>query len=195
MKNVLLVLTLLLSTQILFAQKWIVDPMHSVVQFKAGHMGIAEIVGAFEKYTVEFEPDNEEMTALKLNVDIETASLETEVEQRNEHLRSKDFFNVEKFPKMTFKSTSYKKKKKGMYELKGDLTMLGKTKSVTLMVKKGKEVTGLYGERRIGFVATGTVNRTDFGLTFNADMDNGSKLISEEIKIFIAMEFMKTEKK
>lgn len=195
MKNVLLVLTFLFATQLAFAQTWTVDPMHSRVQFKAGHMGIAEIVGVFEKYTVDFDPGNEEMTELKLSVDIETKSLETEVEQRNEHLRSKDFFNVEKYPKMTFKSTSYKKKKKGMYELKGELTILGKTKTVALMVKKGKEVTGLYGERRIGFVAAGKINRIDFGLTFNADMDNGSKLISEEIEIFIAMEFMKAEKK
>lgn len=194
MKNITYTVLLLLFTTTLFAQKWEVDPMHSTVQFRANHMGLADIIGVFENYEVNFEPANDEMNDLALSVDVQTNSVSTRVEARDAHLKSKDFLNVEEFPNMIFRSTSFKKKGKGRYELKGELTLMGVTKKIAMEVKKGKVVTGLQNEQRIGFVAMGTVNRTDFGIAFNMDMDNGFKLISDKIDILISMEFVKQTK-
>jgi polyisoprenoid-binding protein YceI len=154
-------------------------------------MGLASIIGIFDEYEVAFEPADEKMDDLALNVNVKTASVDTRIEARDAHLKSADFFDSENYPDMVFESTSFRKKGRG-YELSGNLTLKGVTKPIKLKVKKGKVVTGLQKEKRIGFVAAGTVKRSDFNIKFNMDMDNGFKLISDEIEILISMEFIQS---
>lgn len=189
MKLALTLLILLTYSLNSHAQKWIVDPAHSSVQFAANHMGLANIIGVFSNYEVAFEPENDKMDDLALNVSVKTASVDTRIEARDNHLKSADFFDVENHPNMIFESTNFRKKGKG-YELAGNLTIKGVTKPIKLKVRKGKVVTGLQNEKRIGFVAVGTIKRSDYGMAFNMDMDNGYKLISDDIDIQISMEFI-----
>jgi polyisoprenoid-binding protein YceI len=173
---------------------WPVDPVHSRVQFSALHMGLAEIIGTFDQYEVEYLVEGENFLEGRFNMEINIKSINTGNEQRNGHLLSPDFFDAEKYPTMVFNAKSFSKKKgKNTYKLLGTLTLKGITKEVELDVQMGKPVTGLYGERRFGFVASTVINRQDFGVSFNAKMDNGSDLVSNEVKIIINMEFSKSK--
>ena len=169
---------------------WELDKLHSQILFKVGHMGIAEVMGKFEDYHVELRPKKQDLTDFDLNIDIQTQSVNTGVEMRDQHLRSADFLNVEAHPKMNFKSSGFKKKKNNLYELKGELSLKGISKPVSLEVRMGKPVTDLEDNTRVGFVAKTTLDRRDFDVKFNKKMDNDAWLIDNEVEISISVEFI-----
>jgi polyisoprenoid-binding protein YceI len=174
---------------------WKCDPAHSSLRFKTTHMGLVEVWGRFAKYETNFTQKTvgNDLTASNFTLEADVNSVDTEMPDRDKHLKSADFLDAEKFPQLIFASKSFKKKKGNSYELTGTLTLKGVTKPVTIQVKAGKLVTGLQGEKRIGFSGQTSINRKEFGVNFNAPMDNGDVLIGETIDIFISMEFIAVE--
>ena len=191
MKKITTIIALLLFCTLLSAQTtWKADPMHSKLSFSTVHLGIADIAGLFKTFDITATTDKADFSDAVFELSTEVASINTEVEMRDNHLRSAEFFDVEKYPKMTFKSTSIKKigEEKGKYQLMGNLTLHGITKPVILTMwyrgtienPKSKALTA-------GFKFSGTLKRSDFdiGPTFPAAM------ISDEVKIKSDCEFIK----
>lgn len=190
MKNLITRLLFLTITTASFAQDWKVDKGHSKVAFIVQHHGISEVDGYFKKYDVVITTSKADLSDIVFEATVETASLTTDLEMRDNHLRSEDIFNVEKFPTMTFKSTSFKKKKKNQYVMTGNLTLRGVTKQITLDVTMNGPVENPNKNAKnfqVGIKALGKIKRSDFNL--------GSKLttafVSDEIQIRVTGEFNK----
>ena len=163
--------------------KWNIDPSHSTAEFSVRHLMITNVKGRFGKLEGSVNYDPEKPEASQIDVTIDATSIDTRDEKRDAHLRSPDFFDVEKFPSLTFKSTSVKKTDDG-FAATGDLTIHGVTKPVTLEVEGPSEVTkDPWGNQRIGASATAKVNRKDWGLNWNAALETGGVLVGETVKI------------
>jgi len=163
------------------------DPAHSEVGFKIRHL-VSKTRGRFDDFSGTFEYKSKKPSSLSVEVTIKTTSINTHNEKRDNHLRGKDFFHVEKFPEMTFKSKKAKKKGSNRIELTGDLTLLGVTKRVILDVELLGEAPDAFGKaNRIGFTAIGKINRKDFGMEYNIT-DKGGLVIGNEIEILIEVE-------
>lgn len=174
------------------AADYAVDPAHSVVGFGISHMMVSEVHGTFGTVegTVSYDPAN--TAATKVNAKIGIASVDTNQDQRDEHLRSPEFFDAAQFPEMTFVSTSATAAKKGKFTVTGDLTIKGVTKPVTLTVNTlSAEMKDPYGNIKAGTHATGTIKRSDFGLTWNQALEAGGWLVGDEVKIDLAIELAK----
>ena len=174
---------------------WKLDASHSKVSFSVVHAMVAETEGRFKMFegTVSSKSDMD-FTDANINFTIDASSINTEDEKRDGHLKSPDFFDVAKFPTLTFKSTSMKPTGKGKtaYEVEGELTMHGVTKKVKfLAIGAAKTVKDPYGQTKNGFKVTGTINRKDFGLTWNAALEAGGVMVSEEVNIVINIELNK----
>ncbi|MDF2451312.1 MAG: YceI family protein [Bacteroidota bacterium] len=176
---------------------WNVDASHSKLGFAVTHMMVSETEGKFKIYEgkVTSEKEGADFTNAKIDFSIDAASINTDDEKRDGHLRSADFFDVEKYPKITFKSTSMKPGKvKGTYTLTGDLTMHGVTKPVVLTaIGASKIVKDPYGMERYAFKVNGKLNRKDFGLTWNAALEAGGVAVSDEVRIDITIELTKAK--
>ncbi|GAB3903310.1 YceI family protein [Mucilaginibacter boryungensis] len=172
------------------ATKWVLDPMHSEVQFKVKHLVISTVTGSFKTFEGSLETENDDFTGANINFSLEVDSINTNQDQRDEHLKGAEFFDAEKYPKITFKSTSFTKNGDD-YTLVGDLTIKGITKSVTLAVEHGGTAGDFYGNTKAGFEITGKINRKDFGLTWNGVTEAGSVVVGEEIKLIINVQFAK----
>jgi len=168
----------------LFAAPYSVDVSHSSVGFKVKHMMISTVSGNFSGFSGSY--DLEKGIFKSLIGTVKTATIDTGIVKRDEHLRSADFFDVAVFPEMTFKMTSQKGKK-----LTGDLTMHGVTKKITFDLDIGGEVTDPWGNKRSGFVLTGKLNRKDYGLNWNEAIEAGGVVVGEEVKISIEVEGIK----
>jgi polyisoprenoid-binding protein YceI len=166
--------------------KWALDPMHSEVQFKVKHLVISTVTGSFKTFegTVTTQGDTFEGAEVEFSLDVN--SIDTNQEQRDGHLKSAEFFDGEKYPKITFKSTSLTDDK-----LTGDLTIKDVTKSVTLDVEHGGTATDFYGNLKAGFEVTGKINRKEFGLTWNGVTEAGAVVVGEDIKLIINAQFAK----
>ncbi len=170
--------------------RWNIDPSHSTAEFTVRHLMISNVRGRFGKLsgTVELDPAKPE--ASKIDVSIDATSIDTRDDKRDAHLRSADFFDVEKFPTVTFKSTSVKKTGDG-FEVLGELTMRGVTKEITLEVEDlsnpGKDP---WGNTRIGTSAKAKINRKDWGLNWNAALEAGGVLVGEQVKISLEVELI-----
>lgn len=171
-------------------KKWNIDPAHAMVEFRARHMIVSNVTGKFDHFDASAETEGDSMEDAKITFTAETASVNTGTEQRDNHLRSDDFFNAEKYPELKFVSTSFKKVKGDIYQLKGNLTIRDFTKPITLDVEYGGEVKDPYGNQRRGFTVTGKINRKDFGLKYNALLEAGGAVVSDEIKINCQAEFI-----
>ena len=172
--------------------KWAVDPTHSEVQFKVKHLMITTVTGYFQKFHVEAETEDEQFTNPK-NV-IFTAdvnSINTNNEQRDTHLRSPDFFDVENHGELRFEGTKYEKVGDDEFKLHGNLTIRGITKPVTVNVDFGGIVVDPYGQTKAGFTVSGKINRKDFGLTWSAVTEAGSVVVSDEIKLMAEIQLVK----
>ena len=174
------------------ATKWVLDPMHSEVQFKVKHLVISTVTGQFKSFEGQMETTSDDFTGAEIDFSLDVASIDTNQEQRDGHLKSPEFFDAEQFPKITFKSTSFTKKGDD-YELKGDLTIKGTTKPVTLAVEHGGSAADFYGNTKAGFEITGKINRKEFGLTWDGVTEAGSIVLGEEIKININVQFAKQQ--
>jgi polyisoprenoid-binding protein YceI len=169
--------------------KWDFDYAHSGIDFTVRHLLVSKVRGRFTKWTGKLELDEEHYESSKCEVEIDVASVDTHEPQRDAHLRSGDFFEVEKHPTMTFKSTKVAKKSADHLAITGDLTLRGITKEVTLEVEHpGVVAKDPWGKRRAGFTATTTINRKDFGVSFNQVLDQGGLALSEEVAITIEVE-------
>ncbi len=171
--------------------KWGFDKAHSKIQFDVDHMVISEVSGQFQIYEGTVVTSKGDFTDAKIDFSIDVKSIDTDNEGRDKHLRSKDFFDVEKYPKIIFSGKEIKKVGDNRYQLTGDYTMLGVTKEITLDVKYGGTVKDPYGNIKAGFKITGIINRTDFGLKYNSIMDSGGMMIGEEVTITCKIELIK----
>lgn len=148
------------------AQTWKVDPAHSSILFSAKHNGISFVHGRFDKFEGAVEGGSvSDFSGAKVSFSADVQSINTNVEPRDNHLRSADFFDVENHPKLTFESTSFKKTGDGTYEVKGNLTMRGNTKEVTLTATHVGSTKNRAGNDLVGFQLKGEVNRNDFGVS------------------------------
>lgn len=163
--------------------KWELDPAHSQIRFTARHMIVSRVSGSFDKFNVTAETEDEKLETAKITFSADTATVNTGVEARDDHLRSDDFFNAGKYPRLTFESTSFDKIDDENYSLKGDLTIRDVTKPVTLDVEFGGMVKDPYGNQRVGFSVSGKIKRKDFGLKYNALLESGGAVVGDEIKI------------
>ena len=170
--------------------KWKLDHDHSRVGFQVAHMVVSKTNGKFTEYTgvVEMDPEAKEFKTIEAV--IQTASVTTDHQKRDEHLRSPDFFDVQKFPTMTYTLKSYKKTG-DEYTAVGDLTLLGVTKEITLVGTFNGVAEDPWGNTRAGFTASGKVNRKDFGMKFSKLLDSGGMLVGDEVKIILEIEVIK----
>jgi len=188
---VMLSLILMLAHGPATAAVWKIDPDHSNIMFQVKHLGLAEVKGIFRKFegTVNLEDD---IAKSSVKVTIDAASIDTGVEKRDEHLRTADFFDVAKYPTLTFVSKKVAPAGKGRLKVIGDLTMHGITKEVVLnVVGPSKELKDPKGNIRRGLAATTTINRLDFGLTYNSVLENGVLAIGNRVTIHVETELVK----
>ena len=168
------------------SSQWIIDASHSNVGFSVRHMMISNVRGEFQKLEgkVTWDPAHPESTQIEASIDV--ASINTREAQRDAHLKGADFFDVEKFPTLTFKSKSAQAKSSSELSVKGDLTLHGVTKEVVLEVEAPSAPSkDPFGNVRIGATATTKLKRDDFGLVWNAALEAGGVLVGSEVKITI----------
>lgn len=170
-----------MSTQTL--TKWAIDTAHSEITFKAKHLMITTVTGSFKSYAVEVETEGNDFSTAKVKFEADIASINTNNEQRDGHLKSDDFFNAEAYPKLTFVSKAVKNVKADSFELVGDLTMRDVTREISLMVEIGGVKVDPWGNAKAGLSFSGKVNRQDFGLKFHVVTEAGDLLVSDEIKL------------
>lgn len=171
--------------------KWSIDPTHSEIIFKVKHLMITTVTGHFKQYDLEVETESDDFhSAKKIEFSADINSIDTGNEQRNAHLRSSDFFNVEKNPKLHFSGTKYEVKGDEA-KLHGDLTIGGITKPLTLNVEFGGVVKDPWGGERAGFSIKGKLSRKDFGMVYNAALEAGGVVVGDEVKINAEVELVK----
>lgn len=171
---------------------WKLDPTHSSAEFKVKHMMISNVKGSFSGLNGLLIDDAEDPTRSSVVASIDVSTLTTGDAQRDGHLKGADFFDVEKFPTMTFKSVSVKKTGEGEYRVTGALTLHGVTKPVTFAVE-GPSAPGKdpWGNTRIGLSASAKINRKDFGLSWNSALETGGVLVGEDVAIHLDVQFIK----
>lgn len=175
-----------------FAADWNVDDSHSSAQFKVRHLMVSTVRGEFGKVSGTVQYDAKAPEKMVIEATIDASSINTRNKDRDDHLRGADFFDVAKFPTLTFKSTSAKKLAKDKFAVTGNLTMKGVTKPVTLeVVGLDKEVTDPWGNTRVGASATGKINRKDWGLGWNQALEAGGVMVGDEVELVIDAELIK----
>lgn len=170
---------------------WTLDPTHSEVTFKVKHLMISNVKGEFKNFTATV--DGEDFEKAKIGASIESASIDTNNADRDGHLKSADFFDVENYANLTFESTSLKKTDDYEYKLTGLLTIKGVSKEVTLDVEFGGVNKDPWGNEKAGFSLEGKINRKDWGLNWNTALETGGVLVSDEVKLQAEVQFVKQE--
>lgn len=172
--------------------KWAVDPTHSEVQFKVKHLMITTVTGYFQNFNIEAETEDDQFTsANRVVFTADVNSISTNNEQRDNHLRSADFFDAAQYGEIRFEGTKYEKVSSENYKLHGNLTVKGVTKPLTVDVEFGGIVVDPYGQTKAGFTVSGKISRKEFGLTWNAVTEAGSVVVSDEIKIHAEVQLVK----
>lgn len=169
---------------------WKIDPTHSEVQFKVKHLVISTVTGSFGSFDGQIESDDDHFENAKATFTADIDSITTNNADRDQHLKSDDFFNAEKFPQLKFESTNFEKTGDGEYKVTGDLTIRDITKEIVLDVVHGGTVGDPYGQTKSGFEVTGAINRKEFGLTWNAVTEAGSVVVSDKIKLQLNVQFV-----
>ena len=171
---------------------WNIDPAHSMAEFRIRHMMIANVKGQFSKVSGALTLDESDLTNSRVEATIEAASIETRDGQRDAHLKSPDFFHVEKFPTLHFKSTAISIVRDGELSIEGDLTIRDVTRKVVFAVEGPTPPTkDPWGNTRVAVSAITKINRKDFGLTWNATLEAGGILVGDEVAITLDVEFVK----
>jgi polyisoprenoid-binding protein YceI len=171
--------------------KWQIDASHSTAEFAVKHLMITTVKGHFADVTGTVTVDDANPQAAQVDVTINVASVETRDQKRDAHLRSPDFFDVERFPTMRFRSTRVEGSVAGEFKLVGDLTIRDVTREVTLNVESAGSVVDPWGGERTGYAAATKISRKDFGLTWNVPLETGGMLVGDEVKISIEVELVK----
>lgn len=173
------------------ATTWVIDPMHSEVQFKVKHLMVSTVTGLFSRYEGTVEMADDDFADAKINFSAEIDSISTGNEQRDGHLKSGEFFDAEQFPKLTFTSTGMKKTGEDTYDLIGDLTIHGVTKPVTLKVEYGGQMQDFYGQTKAGFELSGVLKRKEFGLTWDGVTEAGGVVVSDDVRLVMNIQLTK----
>lgn len=171
--------------------KWILDPTHSELGFKIKHLMITNVSGSFKTFQAEAKTDGEDFSTARISLTADMASISTNNEGRDAHLRNADFFEVEKFPELTFTSTRMEEDGSDSYVLHGDLTLKGVTKPVQLNVEYSGVTRDPWGGERAGFAITGKIKRSDWGISFNSVLETGGVALGEEVKLLAEVQMVK----
>ena len=166
-------------------QTYSIDRNHTRLEFSAKHMMVTTVRGSFEDFTGAVEVDGDDPTSARAQAVVKTASIWTGVEMRDNHLRSDDFFGVEKYPEMTFQSTAVEKTGENTFKVTGDLTIRDVTRPITLDVEVEGQIIDPYGNERVGLSARGRLNRKDWGLNWNQAIEAGGVVVSDHINIAV----------
>lgn len=167
----------------------VIDTAHTKIQFKVKHLMISNVMGSFKEFEGKASMVENDFSTTKVSVTIKAASIDTEAPDRDAHLKSADFFDVEKFPVLEFEGNGMVQKDEENYELNGDLTIKGITKPVKLSVEYGGLMTDPWGNKKAGFSVTGEINRKDWGMVWNAALEAGGVLVADKVKILCDVEF------
>ncbi len=171
--------------------KWSIDPTHSEIGFKVKHMMFTNVSGKFGTYEASAITEGESFDNADFSFSADIASVDTANADRDGHLRSGDFFDAENHPKLTFKSSSFKKINAGEYELTGDLDIKGVSKTVKFPVEFSGIMTDPWGNTKVGLSIEGKINRKDWGLNWNSALETGGVLVGEEVRLNIELQFVK----
>jgi len=193
MKNInrMLILLALITATLSAQTNWKFDKAHSEIGFNVTHMLISEVSGNFKEYSGTIVSSSEDFQNSKIEFEAQIASIFTDNETRDKHLRSDDFFNAEKYPTLKFVSKSFTKVEGKNYKLIGDITIKGTTKEVTFAVKYNGTITGPWGKTRAGFKITGELDRFDYGLNWNKALETGGLVASKIVELDIKLELIK----
>ena len=170
---------------------WNIDADHSEVGFAVKHLMVATVRGTFRRFSGKVVLNEENISASSIEADIEVASIDTRQEQRDAHLRTSDFFDAENFPTISFRSTKVESLRHGYYRAAGELTIRGVTREVVLDVEETGRGGDPWGNQRIGYSARTTINRDEFGLTWNQALEAGGVLVGADVKITIDVQIVK----
>jgi polyisoprenoid-binding protein YceI len=170
---------------------WKADKAHSAVKFGVTHMMISEVNGRFNDFDVTVTQGKDDFAGSTVEATIKTASINTDNDFRDKHLKTDDFFNTEKFPTMTFKSTSFEKTGEDTYKISGNLTIRDVTKPVVLDAKYNGSMTDQHGNSKAGFKATTTIDRFDYGVKWDKTLDKGGLIVSKSVDITLLLELNK----
>jgi polyisoprenoid-binding protein YceI len=183
------IVAVLLAPLTSFATSYNIDPAHSTIGFKVKHLMITNVKGLFEKFKGTVNIDEKDITKSKVDVSIEMTSVNTNIAKRDDHLRSPDFFDVVRFPSMTFVSTKVEKTGSDALKVTGNLTIKGVTRQVILNVEgPTSEIKSPFGDMRRGASATVTLNRSDFGVSWSKKLDGGGLVVADDVHISIDTE-------
>jgi len=169
--------------------KWIIDPTHSEVAFKVKHLVISTVTGYFRKFEGAAESASEDFNGASVSFSLDVNSIDTNQSDRDQHLKSADFFDTASFPSIAFAGKLVNQG--GEYQLQGDLTLKGITQQVTLDVTYGGTVADPYGQTKAGFEIEGKLNRKDFGLTWSAITEAGSVVVSDQVRLQLSVQLVK----
>ena len=164
-------------------KKWSIDPLHSEIHFKVKHLMINTVTGSFKKFDATLENGADDFSDAKIGFTADIASIETGMEARDNHLKSDDFFNAEKYPQLKFESTSFTKTGDDKYKLKGNITIRETTQPIELDVEYGGQMVDFYGNTKAGFELVGKLSRKAFGLNWNGVTEAGGVVVSDEVKL------------
>ncbi|HEX2606037.1 MAG TPA: YceI family protein [Flavisolibacter sp.] len=171
--------------------KWILDPTHSELGFKIKHLMISNVSGSFKNFQVKAETDGEDFTTARIQAKVQMESIDTANSQRDHHLRTSDFLDVENYPELIFQSSRIEAQDAETFLLHGDLTMKGITQPVTLKVEYSGVTKDPWGGERAGFSVTGKFNRTNWGISFNNVLETGGVALSEDVRLFSELQLVK----
>lgn len=173
--------------------KWLLDPAHSELTFKIKHLMISNVSGAFKNFSAKLTTEGTDFSKANINLTAEMNSISTNNEQRDAHLRNSDFFEVEKFPQLKFTSTRIEQTDNESFTLYGNLTMKDVTKPVKLTMEFNGIMKDPYGQEKAGFLISGKIERSDWGINLNVALETGGLMLGEEVRIQSEVQFIRQE--
>jgi len=169
-------------------QRWSIDPAHSRIGFHVRHLMISNVHGQFEKWSGSLEFDPSDPTSARVRIGIDAASIDTREPQRDAHLRSPEFLDVDNHPDITFETTGVERRTLDDYEVAGNLTIRGITRPILVDVKRSEVIVDHVGQRRVAFAVSGTLSRKDFGLTWNFILETGGVMVGDKVTLTAELE-------
>ena len=183
---------LLVASGAIAQASWNLDPSHTTIGFAVNHMVISEVNGQFKTYEGSLTTTGDDLAGSQISFSADVASIDTENEKRDGHLKSPDFFDAANHPKLTFKSSSVKKTGDDTYKVAGTLTIRGNSKEVEFDLKHNGTIKDPYGNTRAGFKLTGAINRMEYGLKWSAALETGGLVVDDEVRIICNIEAIKS---
>ncbi|MES2587601.1 MAG: YceI family protein [Bacteroidota bacterium] len=167
---------------------WGIDPTHSEVQFKIKHLVISTVTGQFKDFSGEIQTEGADFEGAKAKFEAKIDSISTNQTDRDNHLKSADFFDAENFPVLSFESNEFKKLDEENYEIKGNMSIRGVSKEIALRAEYGGQMTDFYGNVKAGFEISGKISRKEFGLTWNGVTEAGGVVVSDDVKLLLNLQ-------